>query len=232
MGLGGRVRAGLKWLLPEPCAGCGALGCTVCDNCLTAVNLVPRLIPHSGKCSCITYYAPYKDEVKQLLTTGKFNGDQTILNHIGAKLGVAAAHFQLECDLVIPIPIHKKRLKTRGFNQVDLLFQESVTRSGLTLYHGLERTHNTTPLYELSSEERNAVIEGKLIVLHPEKIIGKRVLLLDDIFTSGATLNVAAKALFEAGATQVSAHVLCYSKPDEKRVHHRPTQPPDPPRLN
>ncbi|MDA1353242.1 MAG: phosphoribosyltransferase family protein [bacterium] len=232
MGFGGVLQRALQLLLPEPCAGCGRLGTSVCQTCIDELSFVPRLIPTPSKCESITYYADYTGIIKQLISVGKFDGSRTVLEQVGKKLAIAVNHLHLECDLIMPIPIHKKRQKSRGFNQVEVLFKRSLDNEGLRFESGLTRQRNTTPLYELNPQERAKVMEGNITVDVSKVVSGKRVLLLYDIYTSGTTLNAAANALKSAGASQVTAHVLCYSKPHEKRRDHFHSITTDSPRSN
>lgn len=109
--------------------------------------------------------------------------------------------------LIIPIPLSEKRRRERGFNQAELIAEQLAERFSLPLDRGsLARTKNTPPQSETSSlAERMAHMRGCFSVQNPATIADKRILLVDDVVTSGATFLEAARALREAGAETVVA---------------------------
>jgi len=113
-------------------------------------------------------------------------------------------------DVLVPIPLHPKRRDWRGFDQALLLGTELSRMIGLPLVVGLARTRDTTPQIGLTPEEREANIRGAFAPVG-DALAGKRVLLIDDVYTTGATANQAARAAKEGGAT--TAHVLTVSRP-------------------
>jgi ComF family protein len=111
--------------------------------------------------------------------------------------------------VVIPLPLHKNRKRIRGFNQAELIavgFISAVSSSRLILEPNLlVRTKNTKPQVELSGEERRQNIVGAFAVSDPNVVKNKTILLVDDVKTTGATLEEAARVLKEAGAKRVWA---------------------------
>jgi len=112
-------------------------------------------------------------------------------------------------DLLVPVPLHIKRLRERGFNQAHLLIrrwakQERIQFDAITLC----RTRWTEPQTILSRTERQKNIKGAFSLRHPEKIKGKRILLVDDVYTTGATVNECARVLMKAGAEFVDILTL------------------------
>ena len=113
-------------------------------------------------------------------------------------------------DLLIPVPLHRRRLRARGFNQAALLAQTIARRTGtLCLPDGLERIRHTTPLGDLSAATRQEAMQGAVQVRpsRREAIQGRRVLLIDDVMTSGATAAACARALQAGGADHVDVLV-------------------------
>ncbi len=116
-------------------------------------------------------------------------------------------------DLILPVPLSKERLQIRGFNQAWELTKALAALSGT---HGkidsglLIRVRNTQPQTELLRQERLANVRGAFQVdpLRVHELKGKSVILIDDVMTSGASLNTAAQALSEAGAARITALVL------------------------
>jgi ComF family protein len=112
-------------------------------------------------------------------------------------------------DVAMPVPLHKKRLRNRGFNQALLLAHGVSERFALPLsYDNLMRNRYTRPQVELSGRERAENVRGAFKLLRPIEVSEKRILLVDDVFTTGATMNECAKVLKEAGAKSVSVMTL------------------------
>jgi ComF family protein len=112
-------------------------------------------------------------------------------------------------DLVIPVPLHPKRLREREFNQSLLLADRIARRLGLPLsYANLVRIAPAPAQTTLSRKRRLKNLRGAFAVRRPDAIAGKRILLIDDVFTTGATVNECAKTLRKAGAGDVFALTL------------------------
>ncbi len=115
-------------------------------------------------------------------------------------------------DVVVPIPIHHSRYLERGFNQAEELASRFSKCLGLTLSkNALVKTKKTPHQVGLPHELRFINVQGVFRVNNPASIAEKRVLLIDDVFTTGSTLNEAAKALTDAGAISVYAYTLARS---------------------
>jgi ComF family protein len=114
-----------------------------------------------------------------------------------------------DIDIVIPVPLHVKRLKQRGFNQALLLAHQvsDVFRIPISC-DNLLRVRYTRPQVELSGEERIKNVVGAFGLKEPEALKGKQVVIVDDVFTTGATMNECAAVLKSAGAAQVNAITL------------------------
>lgn len=108
-----------------------------------------------------------------------------------------------EMDAVVPIPLHAARLRERGFNQAELIFRPWAAQQGISWLEALTRTRATAPQWELDLKQRRKNIKGAFAVTRPELIIGKNILLVDDIFTSGLTMEEGARVLKRAGAIKV-----------------------------
>jgi ComF family protein len=115
-------------------------------------------------------------------------------------------------EVVVPVPLHPSRLRNRGFNQ-SLLLADAVSRwLNVPLdYVALERVRATRPQVELTPAERKANIRGAFAVRRPAGVEGRKVLLVDDVFTTGATVSECARMLGKAGATEVLVLTLSRS---------------------
>ncbi len=114
---------------------------------------------------------------------------------------------------IVPVPLHPTKLRERGYNQSLLLAQEISRRSGLPLIDdGLLRVKRTKSQTKLTFEERVENVKGAFRVSSRKKIEGKRLILVDDVFTTGSTLNSCAEALVKGGAKEVYGLTLTIAK--------------------
>ena len=112
-------------------------------------------------------------------------------------------------DYLVPVPIHAEKMKTRGFNQAALLAEELCLLTGQkTEGEILLRIKNTKPQSQLSEEERKSNLEDAFAMGTGADVEDKRILLIDDIFTTGSTINECAKLLLRKGAREVSCYCL------------------------
>ena len=112
-------------------------------------------------------------------------------------------------DFILPIPIHKKRLQERGFNQATLLANIIAKTAGVQVVtDALVRKRNTSPQSRLDREARQTNMIGAFEIRKDEVVNGKRILVLDDVFTTGATVREAVKTLWTADPTEVDVLTL------------------------
>ncbi|MEW6335230.1 MAG: ComF family protein [Thermodesulfobacteriota bacterium] len=112
-------------------------------------------------------------------------------------------------SLIIPVPLHKKRLRERGFNQAVLLARTIAKRFDLPCdVITLRREVYTKPQVGLGHPERAVNVQGAFAVRKPERTAGQRILLVDDVYTTGSTLAECASALLDAGADSVAVLTL------------------------
>ena len=161
--------------------------------------------PFSRHRSAGRYQGPLKDAVL-LLKYRKYKP-------LGALLGGKAfealkrdQEFWEGIALVVPVPLHERRRRERGFNQAEAVAREIAGRAGLPLDRRvLRKTRNAPPQTSLERADRAANVRGAYAVARGEAIAGKIILLVDDVFTTGATLGACARVLRAAGAAEVRA---------------------------
>ncbi len=142
----------------------------------------------------------YEEAVLQAIHAFKYKGKVTLAPALG-RLAAEASVFSANPGLVVPVPLHKKRLKERGFNQSLLLAREISKSFSVPLdYSNLIRAKATEQQVNLSAEERKRNVAGAFEVKDRGAFKGKRVLLVDDVYTTGATIRECSKALKGAGA--------------------------------
>lgn len=152
------------------------------------------------------FYGIYEGDLRESLLHGKFGGSLPALEMLGRLLAeVCAEHYAFapKPQLIVPVPLHTSRLRERGFNQS--LELARVVGRVLDLpvrYDLLVRVRPAVPQASLSREQRKKLVQPFAAA---EGLHGRRVLLVDDVCTTGATLSCAARCLLEAGASQVDA---------------------------
>ncbi len=239
MTVAGVLRSFIDVLFPAACATCGSpVGASriphFCTSCWSDFSLLPgALCPRCGRpfgspaalthspehaCRFCREEPPVFD---QALAVGQFEGSLRDAIHLykyrpsralGRHLGAwMAANVRLGrgIDLLMPVPLHSRRLRERGFNQALLLGHEVAQAHGIPLsIDSLARIRPTRPQVELSGAERVRNVAGAFAIRPSCAVDGRSVLLVDDVFTTGATLNECARVLKERGAGRVLALTL------------------------
>jgi len=148
-----------------------------------------------------------KGNVQKLIHQLKYRGYREISEFLGVWLGARLAQedLGLKIDMVIPVPLHKKKLKSRGFNQVED-FGKEIAKSLNVPYidNVLLKTSFTSTQTLKARLSRWSNIEETFVLTNPELIKNKHVLLVDDIITTGATLEACSVVLREAGGVKIS----------------------------
>lgn len=126
-----------------------------------------------------------------------------------ARLMISALPSEIDADVIIPVPLHPARLRAREFNQ-SLLLADQLGRhlARPVSVANLVRTIATDPQTTLSRRERLRNLRNAFEIRKPQDLSGKRILLVDDVFTTGTTLNECAKTLRDAGTGPVFALTL------------------------
>ncbi len=170
-----------------------ATGGNICVDCKTET-------PAFRHCRCAGYY---QDTLRDAIHLMKYEGVRAI--------AVKLAHFTadnidltgIEIDTIIPVPLHLDRLRMRGFNQSGLIADELGKLLNIGVNHeGMSRVVNTTPQMQLPAKERRHNIRGAFQA--DASVTGKNICILDDVFTTGSTLNECAATALKAGAKTVS----------------------------
>jgi len=156
--------------------------------------------------SIVAYEGPIRDAVHAF----KYGRQTACVTTFGILFRqVFADRFLFEADLIVPVPLHKGRLRQRGFNQATMLaqafFQEEKGRISPSV---IQRQRATAPQTSLSGRQRRVNLRGAFEVKRPSLVRGKTLVLVDDIFTTGSTLNECARVLKKAGAGRVVALTL------------------------
>jgi ComF family protein len=151
--------------------------------------------------------------VQRLLHQLKYQGQQEVGKVLGQLYGaeLATAGLGSEFDLIVPVPLHRRKLARRGYNQADAFAQGlAITLPCPWSAAALRRTEHTASQTRKSRTERWQNVSTVFEVTNPQEVAGRHILLVDDVLTTGATLEACGAALLAAGARQVSiATIAC-----------------------
>ncbi len=152
-------------------------------------------------------FGSYEGPLRKLIHLFKYAKVETLALPLSRFL-VRAIPLEQRFDLIIAMPMHWRKRWERGFNQAELLARPIAKRYGVKLSTNLRRKRYTNPQAGLSERQRQENLKDSFAVKRPERIAGQRILLVDDVFTTGATLRAAAGVLKGAGAAYVAALTL------------------------
>lgn len=203
------------FIFPPRCPRCHAVtnwGKAWCDDCL-AVELHPRYVEVEDMAYLTSVFVlgDYDGGLRHIIQNIKFNHQKgqvdVLVPFLQEMVSVVA---KAKYDYIVPIPISEAHRKERGYNQVDIIFKDVVNyMEDLSYVNVLAKRNDTKAMWTLDREERKKNMAQAFSIRHDgENIEGKRILLVDDILTTGSTLSEAKKTLLEGGAACVDALVL------------------------
>jgi ComF family protein len=227
------LRASLDIVLPAQCLSCTEPASGVgqlCSDCFTKISFITA--PFCGHCGLpLAEPAPlctacdwdppvfraaraalrYGPAAKRLILPFKYADRPEAAAGLARLLLRPGAELLARADLLVPVPLHKRRLAARGYNQAGELAKYLGRLAGKpVLIDGLIRTRATRPLAELDQHDREIALRGA-IAIRPGRaaaLFGRNILLIDDVLTSGATASSCAGALYETGAAGVDVLAL------------------------
>lgn len=215
---------------PPVCPGCGrsiAAGDIFCPDCAGRLErpAAGELCPRCGKQRCVcekmqpaftrTYPAAYYAEsMAQAVQNLKFNHNPGLARTLAPLLAQTLREYdvgQADYDLLAAAPMSRKRYKKRGYNQAALLAAETAKLCGIPFRpDAVVKVKETRAQHDLSAAERRVNLNGSF--RGGQEVAGKRVLLCDDVMTTGSTANEAAQAMLLAGAERVDVLVLSVTR--------------------
>jgi ComF family protein len=206
-GIEGPLCATCAAALPPPprpaCARCAAaLGarrdfCGACAGRLFACRLIRAAAAHRGPAASLVHAFKFRGSPSAARAAGRI-----------LALDVARRPELAGFDALVPVPLHPRRERERGYNQAEILARELGASSGLPLLDLLERRRGSAPSWRLRRAARRAELSGAFAVRPGAGAAGKRLLLVDDVCASATTLEECAWALRRAGAADVAACVF------------------------
>jgi ComF family protein len=211
----------LAALLAPPCASCGRvldrpLAGAVCTDCWAALPRHPGPVASlSAHISRSTAIGEYEGTLRAIIHAVKYDGRRSASHGLSATLASCAARLLADADAVVPVPLHRRRERERGFNQA----HDLALGLGLPVWPALRRLRDTPSQVELPADKRHHNVRDAFAIAtstfpsswspwaahEPARLVGAVVVLVDDVMTTGATLEACARTLAAAGAREVRA---------------------------
>lgn len=200
----------IEFLEPPWCDICGTPGINgLCDACATTP-------PRYGKLRTLAFY---QTTLQQAIHFFKFEKKKVFARPL---IQLINAQIPSDCniaeyDFILPVPIHKKRLRERGFNQATLLADGIGKSEGVrVLRNTLVRKRHTVAQSSLDREARQQNLMGAFEIRNPDIIRGKRLLIFDDVFTTGATIREIVSELWTADPAEIDVLTLARTLDNQK----------------
>jgi ComF family protein len=208
----------LGLLFPDRCAGCGQTGSLFCERCRAALRPYPaqafplRCPQQPSLLDNVVIGYIFEGVLRDAIHALKYERVRRMAEPLGELLGEQVRHKPLHADALVPVPLHPHRMAERGFNQSELLAVPLARASGIPLVgSGLARQRETAHQVGLDARARLENVREAFVWQQPVPPPA-RVVLIDDVLTTGATLIACAQALRRAGAREVWALVLARSQ--------------------
>ena len=216
-------------LFPVHCAGCQRTGQVLCPACIAQIQPLPSPIcdfcgtPLStyGVCKNCQYHHPnlsgqravslYHEPLRSCIHGLKYDGNIRLAVPLGLLLAQAYRRYGMQADMLIPVPLHSERQQQRGFNHASLLAEVCSANIGVPMNDNILVRHRATVAQvDLHPRERYQNVAGAFACPSSAKSMldGRRILIIDDVSTTSATLEACATPLFGAGAKEVWGLVL------------------------
>ena len=225
----------LDLLYPPRCAGCGRGGEWSCALCRRQTLPVPQ--PYCHRCgqpltrsdcrSCaavlpvveaVRAATLFEGPIRQAIHRLKYSNLTAVAPALGQLLAETYQQAGWSVDVIVPVPLHPARQRQRGYNQAERLGRPLAASLAIPLAPQALRRHRATgDQIGLDPAGRRANVAGAFAVAQAATVVGKTVLLVDDVATTGCTLDACAQALFDSGAMGVLALVLARRPLDDER---------------
>lgn len=197
----------LEIIYPKTCGMCEEISKSyLCGKCKLKLKEVLKLntVMYKNKYfDSHTYLFKYEEKIRDKLLKYKFR-DYSYLYKFFSEIIINNCNLQNNYDIILPVPIHKKRKQMRGYNQSELIAKEIAKNMNMEYSNRvLIKMVNTVPQSSLNQTQRMSNVMGIYKVINSQIIDQKRILLIDDIFTTGSTVNECAKILKQNGAKTI-----------------------------
>lgn len=216
----------LDLFFPKFCLGCNKEGNFLCPDCSSLLEISDSHKNFHDEILDDLYFPLDYDNflVKKLILNFKYS---PLIKELAKEISsLIINHFLLLDEkpdfsdfIILPVPLSKRKLKWRGFNQAEEIAKEIAKFFKIPLISDcLVKKRETEDQVNLSEKERKKNLKGAFFVQNPEKISGEKILLIDDVYTTGSTIRECAKVLKEARAKKVVGIVFARAKPGKDRL--------------
>jgi ComF family protein len=201
----------LDLVFPPQCAGCNQSGSILCPACATSIrprSLLPPRYDIDG-ISCLYTVNSYQGTLRTCIHALKYKGVTRLAEPLGMLLSQLYLSYHVGADMLMPVPLHPDRYRQRGYNHAELLARVCAEKVGVPFAsHLLVRTRATPAQVGLNADQRQQNMVNAFRVPATKAILGRKIVIVDDVCTTGATLEACATSLLLAGATSVQGLVL------------------------
>lgn len=200
----------LNILFPPKCVFCNTFGSVFCVACLQKCTVINKRMHLSVVPSLAVYCCfEYVDLVRRCIKCAKYSSRQFAALQLLTQHGIDNVSLDYSDFIALPIPLSAQRKRARGFNQAVMIAKIVAASFNLPLYTTtLVRVKDTSVQYQLGRAARYTNLKDAFAVVDVSRLATKKVLLIDDICTSGATFLSAARTLYAAGVCEVQAFAL------------------------
>ena len=211
------IEKALEYIFVPSCGVCGKVGegylCKSCVKVLEEYVVCDDNFANLGENIKETqiHIFQYKELVRKLIIQYKFNGKSYLYKTFCEFIvkNKKAFDFIKSYDIIIPVPIHKKRMRERGYNQSELISKELARILNLEIYTNvLTKVKNNMPQSTLDQKEREENTKNVYKLINSEKIYNKKVLIFDDVFTTGATISACVREIEKASPSKIGVLTL------------------------
>lgn len=209
----------LGLLFPDRCAGCDRPGSLFCSTCRAQLlpypdrQLTVASLSRDARLDAATVAFIFEGPLRKAVHCFKYRRVQRMAAPLGDMLAEHLSRHPMPADALLPVPLHLHRLAERGFNQSEVLARHLSRACGLPMITGLVRRRDTEHQARLDFQARQENVRDAF-AWQSRTSPPWRVLLVDDVLTTGATVSACAQALRAAGAREVRALALACSRPD------------------
>lgn len=205
---------------PRRCAGCGERGALLCAACVTAIGGAPFAAdpsPRPAGLPQVVAATAYAGPARDAIIAFKERGAVALAGPLGVALARAVAF--AGADLIVPVPSSRAARRSRGYNHVGLLAHRTASLTGVSILTGLTQQRRVADQAGLDAAQRARNIAGSMRFTGPaQRYAGARIVVVDDIVTSGATLAEAVRAL-RAGGLEVAGAAVVAATQRRTRLH-------------
>lgn len=204
----------LDMLFPPKCLTCGALAEAYCAACRAEIRPAEEAGALPARVAAVRSVGYHEESLRRAVLRLKFGQQVALVGPLARLLAeeLRQGLTEWQPDALVPVPIHWRRLLERGFNQSDLLARSVGRHAGLPVWRVLRRTRATPHQVGLSAAEREENLRGAFELTPRHKVHGARLVLVDDVRTTGTTLSECAAVLRNAGAAEVFALTVTFDR--------------------